>query len=99
MAPFLPGSFTRRTPRLAPMAMRRFRAPSWANRSVTTERFAHDGARNLRMAIGAKRGVRRVNEPGKNGAIIQAKAGATWEGENGEIRCGGAHDHRNKKDG
>src|SRR5215208_5008541 len=66
---------------------------------VTIERFAHDGTRHLCMAIGGKGGVRRVNEPGENGAIIQAKAGATGEGENGEIRCGGAYDHRSETDG
>ena len=53
--------------------------------SVATEGFAHDGARNLHVAIGGKRGVRRVNEPGENGAIIQAKTGATWQRENGEL--------------
>src|SRR5438270_9064317 len=67
--------------------------------AVTTEGFAHDGARNLRVAIGRKGGVRGVNEPGKNRALVQAKAGAAWQREDRELRRGGAYDHRSKTDG
>src|ERR1043166_1272691 len=67
-------------------------------RAVATENFTDDGARNLRMAIGGKRGIRRVNQSSENGAIIQAKVGATGQGENRELRCGGAHDDGSKSD-